>query len=106
MLSGTFFILIINIFRGQNPTQLFTLPTLSIVLVLYLGIIGTSLTYLIFNRALIRMPVTTATSYKLLIPVFGLFFAVIFLGEQPGMATLIGIFVVVSSVYIIQRNPK
>lgn len=106
MLSGTFFILIINIFRGQNPTQLFTLPTLSIVLVLYLGIIGTSLTYLIFNRALIHMPVTTATSYKLLIPVFGLYFAVIFLGEQPGIATLIGIFIVVASVYIIQEEPK
>ncbi len=104
MLSGTFFILIINIFRGQSPAQLLTLPTLSIVLVLYLGIIGTSLTYLIFNKALIHMPVTTATSYKLLIPVFGLVLAVIFLGEQPGIATLIGIFVVVSSVYIIQKK--
>lgn len=106
MLSGTFFILIINIFRSQSPVQLLALPPLSIALVLYLGIIGTSLTYLIFNKALIHMPVTTATSYKLLIPVFGLLFAVIFLGEQPGIATLIGIFVVVSSVYIIQKEPK
>lgn len=106
MLSGTFFIMVINIFRGQSPAQLLTLPTMSIVLVLYLGIIGTSLTYLIFNKALIHMPVTTATSYKLLIPVFGLFFAVIFLGEQPGIATVTGIFVVVSSVYIIQMGPK
>ncbi|MCK5154152.1 MAG: EamA family transporter [Spirochaetales bacterium] len=106
MVSGTFFILIINIFRDQSPSQLLALPTMSIVLVLYLGIIGTSLTYLIFNKALIHMPVTTATSYKLLIPVFGLFFAVIFLGEQPGTVTLIGIFVVVSSVYIIQKEPK
>jgi len=105
MLSGTFFIFIINISRGQSPTQLLNLPILSILLVLYLGIIGTSLTYLIFNRALIHMPVTTATSYKLLIPVFGLIFAVIFLGEQPGTATITGIFVVVSSVYIIQKEP-
>lgn len=104
MLSGTFFIFTINIFRGQSPAQLLTLPTLSIVLVIYLGIIGTSLTYLIFNKALIHMPVTTATSYKLLIPVFGLFFAVIFLGEQAGTATLIGIFIVVASVYIIQKK--
>lgn len=106
MISGTFFILIINIFRSQSPAQLFTLPILSIILVLYLGIIGTSLTYLVFNMALTRMSVTTATSYKLLIPVFGLFFSVIFLGEQPGVATLTGIFVVVSSVYIIQKEPK
>lgn len=106
MLSGTFFILMINIFRGQSPAQLLELPVLSITLVLYLGIIGTSLTYLIFNNSLIHMPVTTATSYKLLIPVFGLLFAIIFLGEQPGIATLIGIFVVVSSVSIIQKEPK
>ena len=106
MLSGTFFILIINFFRGQSPTQLLALPTLSIALVLYLGIIGTSLTYLVFNKALIHMSVTAATSYKLLIPVFGLFFAMIFLGEQAGIATLIGIFIVVCSVYIIQKEPK
>ena len=105
MVSGTVFILIINLFRNQSPVQLLALPTMSIILVLYLGIIGTSLTYLIFNRALIHMPVTTATSYKLLIPVFGLVFAVLFLGEQPGTATLIGILIVVSSVYIIQKGP-
>lgn len=69
MVSGTFFILIINIFRGQSPAQLLELPGLSIALVLYLGIIGTSLTYLIFNKALVHMSVVTATSYKLLIPV-------------------------------------
>lgn len=106
MVSGTFFIMIINIFRHQSPLQLLELPTVSIVLVLYLGIIGTSLTYLIFNKALIHMSVTTATSYKLLIPVFGLVLAVFFLGEQPGIATLIGIFIVVSSVYIIQKEPQ
>ena len=104
MLSGTLFIFIINIFRSQSPAQLIALPKLSIALVLYLGIIGTSLTYLIFNKALIHMSVTTATSYKLLIPVFGLVFAVIFLGEQPGITTIIGIFVVVASVYIIQKK--
>ncbi len=106
MISGTFFIMILNIFRNQSPVQLLDLPASSIILVLYLGIIGTSLTYLIFNRALTRMTVTSATSYKLLIPVFGLIFAVIFLGEHPGTATLLGIFIVVSSVYIIQKDPR
>ena len=106
MVSGTFFILIINIFRGQSPVQILSLPALSIGLILYLGFIGTSMTYLMFNMALSHMTVSIATSYKLLIPVFGLFFAVIFLGEQPGPATLVGIFIVVSSVYIIQKEPK
>ena len=106
MVSGTFFILVINIFRDQSPLQIITLPATSIGLVLYLGFIGTSMTYLMFNMALSHMTVSIATSYKLLIPVFGLFFAVIFLGEQPGPTTLIGIFIVVSSVYIIQKVPK
>ncbi len=104
MVSGTLFIMIINIFRNQSPLQLLSLPAPSIILVLYLGFIGTSLTYLLFNRALSQMTVTSATSYKLLIPVFGLIFAVIFIGEQPGITTLIGIFIVVSSVYIIQKK--
>jgi drug/metabolite transporter (DMT)-like permease len=104
MISGTFFIFIINIFRGQSLVQILSLPAISIGLVLYLGFIGTSLTYLMFNMALSHMSVSIATSYKLLIPVFGLVFAVIFLGEQPGIATLIGIFIVVSSVYIIQKE--
>lgn len=106
MTSGTFFIMILNIFRNQSPVQLLDLPAFSIILVLYLGIIGTSLTYLTFNKALTRMTVTSATSYKLLIPVFGLIFAVIFIGEHPGTATLLGILIVVSSVYIIQKDSR
>lgn len=104
MITGTLFILIINTFRGQSPVQIISLPALSLILVLYLGFIGTSMTYLMFNMALSHMSVGIATSYKLLIPVFGLIFAVLFLGEQPGIPTLIGIFIVVSSVYIIQKE--
>jgi drug/metabolite transporter (DMT)-like permease len=106
MVSGTLFILIINFIRNQSPAQILSLPPLSIVMTLYLGIIGTSLTYLVFNKSLNHMSVTIATSYKLLIPVFGLIFAVIFLNEQPGATTLAGILIVVSSVYIIQKEPK
>ena len=104
MTSGTILLLIINTARGQNPTQIMLLPIQSIIMILYLGIIGTSLTYLMFNMALNHMSVTVATSYKLLIPVFGLIFAFLFLGEQPGIATLLGILIVVSSVYVIQKD--
>ncbi len=105
MVSGTVFILIINTARGQNPFQIFSLPLFSIIMILYLGVIGTSLTYLAFNRALVRMPVTSATSYKMLIPVFGLVLAFLFLGERPGIPTLIGVFTVILSVFIIQKRP-
>lgn len=106
MVSGTLFILIINILRGQHPVQILSQPVFSIVMILYLGLIGTSLTYLAFNKALIYMTVTSATSYKLLIPVFGLVFAFLFLGEKPGAATLAGIFIVIFSVYMIQKVPE
>jgi len=104
MTSGTLLLLIINVIRGQNLLQIMFLPIQSTVMILYLGIIGTSLTYLVFNMALNIMSVTVATSYKLLIPVFGLIFAFLFLGEQPGTATLMGILIVVSSVFIIQKE--
>ena len=106
MTSGTILLLIINTTRGQNPLQIILLPIQSIIMILYLGIIGTSLTYLMFNMALNRMSVTVATSYKLLIPVFGLLFAFLFLGEKPGIPTLAGILIVVISVYVIQKVPK
>ncbi len=106
MMAGTILLFLINTIRGQNPAQFLTVPFQSILIILYLGFIGTSLTYLMFNMALNIMPVTIATSYKLLIPVFGLIFAFLFLGEQPGAATLIGIIIVVSSVYVIQKEPK
>ncbi len=105
MVSGTVFIFIINSVRKQNPFQIFVLPSFSIIMILYLGVIGTSLTYLAFNKALVNMPVTSATSYKMLIPVFGLILAFLFLGEHPGIPTLIGVFTVILSVFIIQKRP-
>lgn len=105
MVSGTAFILIINTIRGQRIDQILNLSPLSIVMVLYLGVIGTSLTYLAFNKALVNMPVTAATSYKMLIPVSGMILAVIFLGEHPDIPTIAGVAVVITSVFIIQRGP-
>ncbi len=106
MVSGTIFIFAINTFRGQSPLAIMNLPPLSVFMVLYLGFIGTSITYLVFNLALTKMSVTTATAYKLLIPVFGLILAVIFLGEKAGTATLTGIFIVVGSVYVIHNATR
>ncbi len=104
MVSGTVFIFIINTVRQKSPLQILSLPPLSIIMILYLGVVGTSLTYLAFNRALINMPVTSATSYKMLIPVFGLILAFLFLGERPGIPTVIGMVIVIASVFIIQRK--
>ena len=106
MVSGSIFIFIINAVRGQTLGQIIQLPVLSILMILYLGIIGTSLTYLAFNRALVNMPVTAATSYKMLIPVSGMILAVLFLGERPGIPTIGGVFVVIVSVFIILKRPR
>ncbi len=105
MVSGTLFICIINIVRNQSITQVLQLPPLSLLMIIYLGFIGTSLTYFAFNLALVNMPVTSATSYKMLIPVSGMILAVSFLGERPGLPTIAGVFIVILSVFIIQREP-
>ncbi len=105
MTSGTIALFLINTLRGEANFVLRTLSPGHLALVLYLGIVGTSLTYLVFNRALANMPVVVASSYKMLIPVFGLVFAVVFIAERPNGWTLTGVAVVLASLWIIQRVP-
>jgi drug/metabolite transporter (DMT)-like permease len=76
------------------------------LLLAYIGVAGTALTYPLFNAALQPAGVVRAVGYKLLIPVFGILLSFILLGERPGLRILIGAAVVVTSLLIIQRSRK
>lgn len=102
MVSGTILLGLINLFRDERNFVLLDLDLTGILLVVYLGIIGTSLTYLVFNRMLGVMDVVVAMSYKMLIPVFGLIFAVFLLGERPNPATLAGVATVLIALAVVQ----
>jgi drug/metabolite transporter (DMT)-like permease len=58
--------------------------------VLYNGLIGTGLAYLLWFAILDRLPTATASLGTLANPVIGIIFSVILLGERPTMADIVG----------------
>jgi drug/metabolite transporter (DMT)-like permease len=76
------------------------------LLLAYIGVVGTALTYPLFNAALRQAGVLRAVGYKLLIPVFGILLSFILLGERPGLRVLLGAAVVAASLLIIQSSRK
>lgn len=103
---GTIVIAMINLIRHEPSFILAEMNPMSVFLIVYLGVIGTSLTYLLFNRMLLHMDVVAAISYKMLIPVFGLVLSVLFLAERPGIPTLVGVGIVLVALGVVQYVPR
>jgi drug/metabolite transporter (DMT)-like permease len=77
-----------------------------VLFILYIGIIGTAVTFQLFNASLRYLDVSVALSFKFLIPVFGSLFAILFLGERPVPAVLIGMMIVIAAIIIIQQRKR
>jgi drug/metabolite transporter (DMT)-like permease len=75
------------------------------LILLYIGVVGTALVYPLFNIALKKVGVIRAVGFKLLIPVFGVSLSMLLIGEKPHVTTFVGAFLVIASVYLIQRIP-
>lgn len=73
---------------------------------LFLGVVSTVIPYLLFNRALIYMPVATAAGFKFLISIFGAVLSVLLLGEKPTVVTIIGAVIVFGALGLIQWERK
>ncbi|OIP95133.1 hypothetical protein AUK40_06330 [Candidatus Wirthbacteria bacterium CG2_30_54_11] len=69
-----------------------------------LGVFCTGLNFVLFAASLKHFPVSTAASYKLLIPVFSSLFAVIWLGEQFTLWILVALVLSISGIFFIQRK--
>lgn len=105
MLSGSFFLVIsILIFHGDF-SGLTRIAPLNWLALLYVGIIGTAIVYLIFNRALGAVGVVRSTGFKLMIPLFGVLFSILMLGEKPDIYYVTGAVIVIASIYFIQKPP-
>ncbi len=103
MLSGSFFLALVILgyvggFRGLAGIGIWDWLAL-----VYVGVVGTALVYLIFNRALEAIGVVRAVGFKLMIPVLGAFFSIILLGEKPGWAYVVGAILVLGAIYFIQK---
>ena len=106
MLAGTLVLLVINLFQSGFISDLRLLSDPSdLMLIIYLGCISTALPYVLFNNSLKHIDVIKASGFKFLIPVSGVGLSIIFLSERPAVAVYAGIFIVIISVFLVQRNP-
>jgi len=107
MAIGTAVLFVINLFTNTDFFIELTIPAgRDILLIIYLGSIATAAAYLLFSMALRLTDVLKATAFKFLIPVSGVGLSVLLLGERPVIAAYAGIFIVIFSVFLIQRSEK
>ena len=70
----------------------------------YLGLISTVLTYAWFARGIDRIGATAASSYVLLVPVFGVISGWLLLDESIGLSMLVVFCMIVVGVREVQRE--
>lgn len=100
-LTGSIFFLPLALL-APAPTVI-SWPAISAIV--YLGAAVTLGAYLCYNIAISRLPVTVASTFSNLIPVFGLLFAFVVLGERFTSGQLWCALVVIIGVVISQRRP-
>lgn len=98
--SGTLFFLPLALLQPA-PAQL-DWPALAAIF--YLGVVVTFGAYLCYNVAISRLPVTVASTFSNLIPVFSLLIAWLLLDERLSQAQLLCALLVIAGVLLSQRG--
>ncbi len=77
-------------------------PSLSAALcVLALAVLSTAVAYLLFFYLIESAGPTSTSTVTLIVPVFGLIFGVLFLGEPVGVGTIVGLAIILCSVVLV-----
>ncbi|MDQ4030261.1 MAG: DMT family transporter [Actinomycetota bacterium] len=70
----------------------------------YLAVFGTVVGFVLFYEGVRRIGPSSATSFTLLVPVFGVLSSVLLLDEQLGVSTVLGGIVVISGLWLVQSR--
>jgi drug/metabolite transporter (DMT)-like permease len=79
-------------------------PADALISIGYLALFGTVLGFVFFYEGVRRIGPSSATSFTLLVPVFGVLSSVLILDERLGIATVVGGLVVLSGLWLVQRR--
>jgi drug/metabolite transporter (DMT)-like permease len=71
--------------------------------VIFLGVVGTTVAFLLFIKGVTRLGASRASIFLNLVPVFGVLFSSVLLGEIPGGTTLLGGVVAIAGVRVLNR---
>jgi len=105
MVSGVLFLSLPILIIENGFGSILSISLHDWLLLAYVGVVGTAIVYLMFNSALKYLGVIRSVGFKLFIPVFGVSFSVLMLGEKPGFFIILGALIVIGAVYFIQRVP-
>lgn len=103
IVSGSIVLLIFSLLSGE----IFTMPkinTNSLLLLLWVAIPTTALTWVIWFRSIGRIGVVKTSSFFLLIPVSGVLSSALFLGEEITIYTAIGTLLILFGIFLAQRK--
>jgi DME family drug/metabolite transporter len=80
------------------------LHTGDIAIVLWLGVVSTGVAYLLFSYALRHISAATGVVLALAEPVTAFVLAMVVVGEQPGLAGVLGLMAVMAGLWVVVRS--
>lgn len=86
--------------------RLFTLPLLDWVILIYLGAIGTGVTYTLWTAALVRLTAASVAVFQYAIPFWAVVLSVLLLGDHVTIPLVLGGLGIILGVAITQRAPR
>lgn len=81
-------------------------PTISNLMLVWLGLIGAALTYVLWFRGIGKLPPPVVSSLLFLSPLTAILLGWAFLGESMTIIQIAGIAVVMGSIWLVQRAAK
>ena len=100
-LIGGVLLAVVALLREGSPAITWT-PGFVIVLA-FLGLVGTAAAFVAWFQETVRCPLGTLSAWMFLVPVFGMAVGLVALGERPGPWTLLGLALVLGSLWLTLR---
>lgn len=103
---GVLTILPFHLWEALVQGRMLVVNTHTVVGIAYFGVISTFIAYACWNAGAPRVGPQIAGLFSNLIPIFGLIFAVVFLGERLLTYHFVGMALVFGAVYLVSRQPR
>lgn len=93
-----------------NPAEMIVIttenPVYTIPLIIGIGVCTCVLPYVFYSRALRDIPAGTASSLAIIEPMSATLFSILFFGERLGLASAIGILLVLIAVFVLNKSEE